>query len=68
MSEAIQLLAHAERLAQGPVSPRLAGELEGLGQAFEREARQLDVAVRQCIGSEAPICDKDRSKRRLNRP
>jgi len=46
MSEAAQLLSHAERcfrLALGPVDPRLADELEGLGHAFEREARQIEI-------------------------
>ena len=57
MSEAIQLLAHAERcfrLAKGLVRSRLADELEGLGYAFEREARQLEV--------------RDPAPQRLNQP
>jgi hypothetical protein len=48
MSEAIQLLAHAERcfrLAKGAVGPRLAEELEGLGYALEREAREREIGI-----------------------
>jgi hypothetical protein len=51
MLEATQLLAQAERcfrLAPGPVGPRLADELGGLGHAFEREASEQE------IGSTAP--------------
>ena len=45
MSEAIQLLAQAERcfrLAKGAVGPKLAEELEGIGHAFVRKARERD--------------------------
>ena len=61
MSEAAQLLSHAERcfrLALGPVDPRLADELEGLGHAFESEARQFEVTIRH----------RDRSKRSRTKP
>jgi hypothetical protein len=47
MSEATRLLVHAERcfrLAKGPIGPRLAEELEALGQAFEQEASELELA------------------------
>jgi hypothetical protein len=47
MSEARYLLSQAERcfrLANGPAGPGLAGELEALGRAFEREARELELA------------------------
>jgi hypothetical protein len=46
MSDAMYLHAQAERcfrLARGPAGPRLADELEALGRAFEREARELEV-------------------------
>ena len=72
MSEAAQLLSHAERcfrLALGPVDPRLADELEGLGHTFEREGRQLEVAIRgHRVGVSRRTCDKDRSKRDPNKP
>ena len=32
------------RLARGPAGPRLAGELEALGRAFEQEASELELA------------------------
>ena len=55
MSEATQLLAHAERcfrLARGPVGSKLAEELEGLGHTFAREAGELDgVNGQQHAGS-----------------
>jgi hypothetical protein len=47
MSEAKYLHIQAERcfrLASGPVSIRLADELEALGRAFKREARELELA------------------------
>jgi len=48
MSHAQYLHIQAERcfrLASGPASLRLADELEGLGRAFEREARELELAT-----------------------
>jgi hypothetical protein len=47
MSEARYLLSQAElcfHLASGPAGPRLVDELEALGRAFEREARELELA------------------------
>ena len=49
MSDATYLDVQAERcfrLARGPAGPRLADELEVLGRAFEREARELEVPNR----------------------
>jgi hypothetical protein len=46
MSDPMYLHVQAERgfrLARGPAGPRLADELEALGRAFEREARELEV-------------------------
>ena len=46
MREAKHLQVQAElcfRLARGIAGPKLAEELEALGQAFEREARELEV-------------------------
>ena len=57
MSEAKYLHIQAERcfrLASGPVSIRLADELEALGRAFKREARELELANgRHFAGSQA---------------
>ena len=50
MSEARYLHIQAERcfrLANGPAGPRLADELEALGCAFERKARELELANRR---------------------
>ena len=47
MSHAMYLHVQAERcfrLARGPAGPRLADELEALGCAFEREARERELA------------------------
>jgi hypothetical protein len=60
MSQATRLLAHAERcfrLALGPVGPRLAEELEGLGHAFEREAREREIGI-GVPGREDPFTDE----------
>lgn len=63
MSDAIYLHAQAERcfrLARGTAGPRLADELEALGRAFEREARELEVTNgRHDLGSNAmsPIAE-----------
>ena len=46
MSDATRLHVQAEqcfRLARGPASLRLAGELEALGRAFEQEAREVEL-------------------------
>ncbi|MBV8523347.1 MAG: hypothetical protein JOY71_14690 [Acetobacteraceae bacterium] len=46
MSDAMSLHVQAKRcfrLARGPSGPRLADELEGLGRAFEREAKELEL-------------------------
>jgi hypothetical protein len=56
MSETTELLAQAERcfrLANGPVGPRLAEELEGLGHAFKREAEHHEVSIPHRDGSPA---------------
>jgi hypothetical protein len=48
MSDAIYLRAEAARcfrLAKGPASLRLADELEALGRAFEREAKEVEVPL-----------------------
>ena len=48
MSDAMYLRAEAARcfrLARGPASPRLADELEALGRAFEREAREVETSL-----------------------
>jgi hypothetical protein len=63
MSEASYLHIQAERcfrLANGPAGPRLADELEALGHAFDREARELELANgRHRAGSHAarPVAD-----------
>jgi hypothetical protein len=46
MTDAMYLHVQAERcfrLARGPSGPRLADELEALGRAFQREARELEL-------------------------
>ena len=57
MSDARYLLSQAERcfrLANGPAGPRLADELEALGRAFDREARELELSNgRHLTGSHA---------------
>ena len=48
MSDAIRLRVQAERcfrLAGGPASVRPADELEALGRAFEREAREVEPTL-----------------------
>jgi hypothetical protein len=48
MSDATRLRVQAERcfrLARGPASPRLSDELEALGRAFEREAREVEASL-----------------------
>ncbi len=48
MSDAIYLRAEAARcfrLARGAASSRLADELEALGRAFEREAREVEARL-----------------------
>lgn len=50
MTAAIYLRAQSARclrLARGSASPRLASELEELGQAFEQEAREAEDVERQ---------------------
>ena len=63
MADARYLLSQAERcfrLANGPAGPRLADELEALGHAFDREARELGLSNGQHrAGSHAahPVAD-----------
>ena len=48
MSDEVHLRAEAARcfrLAKGPVSSRLADELEALGRAFKREAREVEARL-----------------------
>ena len=48
MSDPMYLHIQAERcfrLARGSSGPRLADELEALGRAFEREARELELPI-----------------------
>jgi hypothetical protein len=48
MSDATRLRDRAERcfrLARGPASSRLADELEALGRAFEREAKEVEASL-----------------------
>lgn len=50
------------RLARGPSSARLADELEALGLAFEKEAR--DVEAGKCTGR---VSDRGGRTRMINR-
>ena len=48
MSDATRLRVQAERcfrLASGGAGPKLADELEALGRAFEREAREVEASL-----------------------
>ena len=48
MSNALYLRAEAARcfrLARGPASPRLADELDALGRAFEKQAREVEARL-----------------------
>ena len=50
MSDATRLRVRAEqcfRLASGGAGPKLAGELEALGRACEREAREVEASLLQ---------------------
>jgi hypothetical protein len=42
--------ARCFRLARGPAGPRLADELEALGRAFNKEAKEVEASTREPSG------------------
>ena len=72
MSQAAQLLAHAERcfrLAQGPYARGSQMSWRDWGRLLNAKHASLKSGIRHRIGSPSRrTCDKYRSKRGLNKP